>query len=75
MNDKEHDYYPDFVVEGAIVEVKGQRWIDASPPTYQAKIEALAKYCSANGMAYRVVLDRDLKAYAKRAFVYHEAQK
>jgi hypothetical protein len=72
---REHDYYPDFVVEGAIVEVKGQRRIDAAPTTYRAKIEALAQFCVVNGLSYRVVLDRDLKAYAKRASAYHEAQK
>jgi hypothetical protein len=72
---REHDYYPDFVVEGAIVEVKGQRWIDAAPATYRAKIDALAQFCDANRLSYRVVLDRDLKAYSKRATAYHEAQK
>jgi len=71
----EHDYYPDFDVDGSIVEVKGQRWIDASPTTYRAKIDALAKHCSANGTSYRVVLDKDLKEYGKRANAYHEAQK
>lgn len=75
VDNKEHDYYPDFVVDGTIVEVKGQRWIDASPPTYRAKIDALAKHCNANGTAYRVVLDRDVKDYWKRANAYHEAQK
>lgn len=75
IDGKEHDYYPDFVVDGVIVEVKGQRWIDTSPSTYRAKIDALAKHCNANGTAYRVVLDKDLKAYGKRANAYHEAQK
>lgn len=75
VDDKEHDYYPDFVVDNAIVEVKGQRWIDAAPATYRAKIDALAHYCVVNGLSYRVVLDRDLKAYAKKATTYHEDQK
>lgn len=76
VDNKEHDYYPDFIVDvNTIVEVKGQRWIDASPTTYQAKIEALAKYCVVNGQPYRVVLDGDLKGYAKKATAYHEAQK
>ena len=75
VDGNEHDYYPDFSVDGAIVEVKGQRWIDASPTTYRAKIDALAKHCDVNGLSYRVVLDKDLKAYAKRATAYHEAQK
>ncbi len=75
VDGKGRDYYPDFVVDGAIVEVKGQRWIDTSPSTYHAKISALAQYCSVNGCSYRVVLDKDLKAYGKRANAYHEAQK
>lgn len=75
VDGKEHDYYPDFVVDGAIVEVKGQRWIDASPPTWRAKLEALAKHCDANQRSYRVVLDVDLKTYVRRANAYHEAQK
>lgn len=75
VDGKEHDYYPDFVVDGAIVEVKGQRWIDASPPTWRAKLEALAKYCDANQRSYRVVLDTDLKDYSRLANAYHEAQK
>lgn len=75
VDGKEHDYYPDFVVDDAIVEVKGQRWIDASPPTWQAKLEALAKHCDAKQQSYRVVLDVDLKDYSKRATTYHEAQK
>jgi hypothetical protein len=70
-----HDYYPDFIVDNVIVEVKGQRWIDVSPMTYRAKIAALAKHCDVNGASYRVVLDRDLKAYVKRANAYHETQK
>jgi len=74
-DDKEHDYYPDFIVDNVIVEVKGQRWIDAAPTTYRAKIEALAKHCDVNRTSCRVVLDRDLKAYRKRANAYHEAQK
>jgi hypothetical protein len=72
---KEHDYYPDFVVDGAIVEVKGQRWIDASPETWRAKLNALREHCVANGRSYRVVLDVDLRTYAKKATAYHEAQK
>ena len=72
---QEHDYYPDFVTDDVIIEVKGQRWIDAAPNTYRAKIDALAQFCVANGRSYRVVLDRDLKAYAKKATTYHEAQK
>lgn len=73
---KEHDYYPDFIIENnSIIEVKGQRWIDASPNTYKAKIEALMNYCIDRGLSYRVVLDGDLKAYAKRATEYHETQK
>lgn len=75
LDGKEHDYYPDFVVDDAIVEVKGQRWIDASPPTWRAKLEALAKHCDANRQSYRVVLDADLKDYWRRATAYHEAQK
>jgi hypothetical protein len=71
----QHDYYPDFIVDGVIVEVKGQRWINVSPETYRAKIEALAKHCDVKQQSYRVVLDVDLKAYAKRASTYHEAQK
>lgn len=71
----EHDYYPDFIVDGVIVEVKGQRWIDVSPLTYRSKIESLSRYCIMNDMAYRVVLDSDLKAYTKKAYAYHEAQK
>lgn len=74
-DDKEHDYYPDFFVDDSIVEVKGQRWIDAAPATYRAKIDALAKYCSENKKSYSVVLDCDLKAYFQRANKYHEAQK
>jgi hypothetical protein len=75
VDGQKHDYYPDFVVDGAIVEVKGQRWIDVSPTTYRAKIDALAHHCNANGRSYRVVLDRDLKDYGKKATAYHEAQK
>lgn len=75
VDGKEHDYYPDFAVDGVIVEVKGQRWIDASPPTWQAKLAALAKWCVANQKSYRVVLDGDLRAYVKKANAYHEAQK
>jgi hypothetical protein len=71
----EHDYYPDFIVDGSIVEVKGQRWIDAAPTTWRAKVNALAYHCGANGASYRVVLDKDLKAYARKASAYHEAQK
>lgn len=72
---REHDYYPDFIIDNMIVEVKGQRWIDISPMTYRAKIDALAKYCDVNGTSYRVILDKDLKAYVKRANAYHETQK
>lgn len=75
VDGKEHDYYPDFIVDDAIVEVKGQRWIDASPPTWQAKLDALTSWCVANEKSYRVVLDRDLRAYTKKANEYHEAQK
>lgn len=75
VDNKEHDYYPDFIVDEAIVEVKGQRWIDASPDTYRAKINALAHYCELNKCTFRVVLDKDLKSYARKATTYHEAQK
>ena len=75
IDGKEHDYYPDFVVDGVIVEVKGQRWIDASPLTWCAKLEALASWCNANARSYKVVLDVDLRAYSKKANAYHEAQK
>lgn len=72
---KEHNYYPDFEVDGAIVEVKGQRWIDASPPTWRAKLEALENWCIVNQRSYRVILDVDLRTYWKKANAYHEAQK
>jgi hypothetical protein len=75
VDGREHDYYPDFIVDGVIVEVKGQRWIDVSPLTYRAKIDALASHCNVNGTSYRVILDRDLKVYGKKANAYHEAQK
>lgn len=76
IDDKEHDYYPDFIIDdNTIVEVKGQRWIDLAPETYRAKIDALSKHCDAHQQSYRVVLDKDLKAYTKQASAYHEAQK
>jgi phage FluMu protein Com len=72
----EHKYYPDFIVDkNTIVEVKGQRWIDVDPLVYRSKIDSLSKWCNANGYSYRVVLDKDLKNYSKKATKYHETQK
>lgn len=74
---KRRKYYPDFIVdEKTIVEVKGQRWIDISPHTWNAKYEALQLYCNEHAYSYRLMLDADFsREYRKKADVYHETQK
>lgn len=75
VNMKQHKYYPDFIVDNQIIEIKGQRWIDLAPETFAAKINALSSYCDINKCSFKVLLDKDLKDYWKKANSYHEAQK
>ena len=71
-----HDYYPDFILGGkTIIEIKGQRWADASPEIFKAKCDALECHCHEHGLQFQIIFDKELKMYGKEASEYHENQK
>jgi hypothetical protein len=72
---KQHRYYPDYIVDGNIIEVKGEYWFRKNKELVETKSEACKKYCGIIGIGYRLVFSRDIpREFYKKAKEEHASK-
>ena len=72
----QHRYYPDFIIENCIIEVKGEYWYGLHKDVVDKKSEACKEYCKSAGLYYRLVFQRDIpNKFRIAAKALHEVKK